>query len=159
MDEKKILVDVWQFLQGIPGHADNYALVRLLAIFWNMMTIICLRIDELFKPPLKIGTANAICWNSLGLFRDYGLNHIFFRNKTFLFFKIESWNFQHLFEKEFCETSQNFNSIRQRIEKVEIKIVWMSWMSWNFVRFHEIPIQTDAETFSFLSWKTKRFYS
>ena len=23
------------------------------------------------KPSLKIGTANAICWNSLGLFRDY----------------------------------------------------------------------------------------
>jgi hypothetical protein len=29
------------------------------------------------KPSLKIGTANAICWNSLGLFRDYGLNYIF----------------------------------------------------------------------------------
>ena len=34
----------------------------------------------------------------------------FFRNKTFLFFKIESWQIQHLFEKEFRETSQNFNS-------------------------------------------------
>ena len=34
----------------------------------------------------------------------------FFRNKTFLFFKIESWNFQHLFENKFHETSQNFNS-------------------------------------------------
>ena len=35
------------------------------------------------KPSLKIGTAKrAICWNYLGLFRDYGLNHI--RNKTFL---------------------------------------------------------------------------
>ena len=42
------------------------------------------------KTSLKIGAANAICWNSLGLFRDYGLNYIFFRNKTFLFFKIES---------------------------------------------------------------------
>ena len=42
------------------------------------------------KPSLKIRTANAICWNSLGLFRDYGLNHIVFRNKTFLFFKIEN---------------------------------------------------------------------
>ena len=42
------------------------------------------------KPSLKIRTANAICWNSLGLFRDYGLNYIFFRNKTFLLFKIES---------------------------------------------------------------------
>ena len=49
-----------------------------------------------------------------------------------MFFKIESWNFQHLFEKAFGETSQNFNSIRQLIEKFEIKIVWISWMSWNF---------------------------
>ena len=55
----------------------------------------------------------------------------FFRNKTFLFFKIESWNFQQLFEKEFRETSQNFNSIRQPIEKIKINIFWMSWMSWN----------------------------
>ena len=45
------------------------------------------------------------------MFRDYGLKNTFFRNKTFLFFKIESWNFQHLFEKEFCETSQDFNSL------------------------------------------------
>ena len=25
-------------------------------------------------------------------------------------------------------------SIRQQIEKMEIKIVWMSWLSWNFVK-------------------------
>ena len=35
----------------------------------------------------------------------------------------------------------------------------MSWMNWNFVRFHKILFQTDAESFSFLSWKTKKFYS
>ena len=29
----------------------------------------------------------------------------------------------------------------------------MSWMSWNFVRFHKIIFQTDAESFSFVSWK------
>ena len=52
----------------------------------------------LSKQLLKIGTANAICWNYLGLFRDYGLDHICFRDKTF---------FHHLFETEFCETSQN----------------------------------------------------
>ena len=92
----------------------------------------------------------------LGLFRDYDLDHIFSGLKLSLFSKIESWNFQYLFEKEFCETSQNFNSIRQLIEKVKIKIVWMSL---NFVRFHEIHFQTDAESFSFLSWKTKKFYS
>ena len=55
------------------------------------------------KPSLKIRTANAICWNFLGLFRDYGLNYIFFRNTTFLSFKIESWNFQHLFEINFVK--------------------------------------------------------
>ena len=33
----------------------------------------------------------------------------FFRNKTFLFLNIKSWNFQHLFENEVRETSQNFN--------------------------------------------------
>ena len=46
--------------------------------------------------------------------------------------------------------------IRQWIEKMEIRIGWMSWMSWNFVRFLEIIFQTDAENFSSLSWKTKK---
>ena len=40
----------------------------------------------------------------------YGQKKIFFRNKTFLFFKIERWNFQVQFEIGFRETSQNFNS-------------------------------------------------
>ena len=56
--------------------------------------------------PGKLGQQSSICWNSLGLFRDYGLNYILFRDKTYLFFKMENWNFQHLFEKEFRETSQ-----------------------------------------------------
>ena len=73
------------------------------------------------KPSLKID-----CFDV-----DNGLKNIIFRNKTFLFFKIESWNFQHLFETEFRETSQNFNSIRQPIEKMKITIVWISCMSWN----------------------------
>ena len=58
----------------------------------------------------KLGQQSAICWNSFGLFRDYSLNHNIFRNTTFLFFKIENWYFQHLFEREFCATSKNFNS-------------------------------------------------
>ena len=41
----------------------------------------------------------------------------FFRNKTFLFFKIGNWNFQHLFKNECCETTQNFNLISQPREK------------------------------------------
>ena len=93
-------------------------------------------------------------WNYLGMFRDYGLN-FFFRNKTCLFFKIESWKFQHLFENEFCETSQSFNSFssfRQLLFKFFLLVVWLSW---NFVRFHKTLFQTDAEIFSFLSCKSK----
>ena len=60
----------------------------------------------------------------------------FFRNKTFLFFKIESWNFQHLFEKEVRETSQNFNSFSSfRQFHFNCSVVQLSW---NCVRFHEI---------------------
>ena len=47
------------------------------------------------------------------------LKKLFFRDKTFLFFKIESRNFQVQFEIEFHETLQNFNSIRQPIKKDE----------------------------------------
>ena len=64
------------------------------------------------KLSLKIGSVNKafLFWHWL-LPKSYC-----FRNKTFLFYKIESWNFQHLLEKEFLETSQNYNSIRQLIE-------------------------------------------
>ena len=125
----------------------------------NSQLIIVLIVIEIHtlvgpKPSLEIGTANAICWNSLCLFRDYGLNHTFLGLNLFLFFKIISWNLKHLFEKEFREISQNFNSIRQRIQKMEIEIVWMSW---NFVRFHKILFQTDAESFSFYLEKQKSF--
>ena len=64
----------------------------------------------LARPSLKIRTASAIFLINLGIFRDYGLKTTFFRNKTFLFFKIESWKIQHLFENEFHETSQSFNT-------------------------------------------------
>ena len=37
----------------------------------------------------------------------------FFRNNTFLFLKIESWNFQHLLDLGFRETLQTFSSFRQ----------------------------------------------
>ena len=64
------------------------------------------------KPSLKIGSVNKAF-----LFWYWQWLTIFLRNKTFLFFKTGSWNFQNLFEKEFRETSQNVNSIRQPIEK------------------------------------------
>ena len=44
----------------------------------------------------------------------------FFRNKTFFVFQYRKLN---LFEKEFRETSQKFNSIKQLIEKMKITTV------------------------------------
>ena len=66
------------------------------------------------------------------LFRDYGLKNIFFRNKTFLFFQEVK---KHLFEIEFRETSQNFNSFRQLLFSFYLLVIWLSW---NCVRFREI---------------------
>ena len=72
------------------------------------------------KPSLKIGSVNKafFCFDI-----DNGLKNVFFKNKTFMFFKVESLNFQHRFENEFRKTSQNFNSIRQPIEIMKITIV------------------------------------
>ena len=47
---------------------------------------------------------------SFGSILEVWLKKFFFRNKTFLFFKIKSWNFQVQLEIKFRETSQNFNS-------------------------------------------------
>ena len=43
-----------------------------------------------------------------------------------MFVKIDSWNFQYLFDFRFRETLQNLSSYRQPIEKMKIKSVWMS---------------------------------
>ena len=48
---------------------------------------------------------------SFGCILAVRLKKYFFRNKTFLFFKIESWTFQVQFEIKIRETSQNFNSL------------------------------------------------
>ena len=97
------------------------------------------------KPSLKIGTANGICWNSLGLFRDYGLNYIFFRNKTFLLFKIESWNFQHLFEKRISWNLTKFQFL-QLIQTIFISISSIRCLiELKFLRFHVFFFETDAD--------------
>ena len=79
------------------------------------------------KPSMKIESVN----KAFLFWYWQWLKKYFFRNKTFLFFKIESWNFQHLFEKEFLENLSKFQ-INQTTEKMEIKIVWMSWKVWDF---------------------------
>ena len=92
--------------RGIRLYEDNQKLAQ--CFFWVagilgiLITTKSLAVEFLnscyfdSKPSLKIRIANAICWNSLGLFSDYDLNYIFLGIKLFLFFKIESWNFQHL---------------------------------------------------------------
>jgi hypothetical protein len=84
---------------------------------------------------------------------------IFYRNKTFLFVEIESWNFQQLFNFEFRETLQNFSSFRQHLDDIYLWVIRGVRISWNFVKFHEMINQRDAENFSFLSLQTKKFYS
>ena len=83
------------------------------------------------------------------------LKKYFFRNKTLLFFKIESWNFQNPFEKEFRETSKSFNSIRQPIEKVKITIVWMRWVSWKLWGFMKFYIKQILKVSAFYLEKQK----
>ena len=89
------------------------------------------------KPSLKISTASAIFWIYLGIFKDYNLKNISFSKKTFLFFKIESSNFQHLFEIEFHETSQNFNSFSSFNQLLFSFVLLVVWLSSNFVSFHK----------------------
>ena len=84
------------------------------------------------------------------------LKKYFFRDKTFLFFKIESWNFQVQFEIKIRETSQNFNSFSLFIQLLFSFFFsglsdWVETL-WYFMKF---LFQTDSESFRFLSWKTK----
>ena len=50
----------------------------------------------------------------------------FFRDKTFLFLKIESWNFQHLIDLGFCESSQNFSSFGAHVT-IWVQIQLLTW--------------------------------
>ena len=64
----------WIWVDCLPKQTDRSKF--LLHLFWGI---------QLPKPSLQIGTANAICWNSLGLFWDYGLNYILLGIKLFCF--------------------------------------------------------------------------
>ena len=66
----------------------------------------------------KLGRQEAICWLKKELFLKLGTLHIFLGIKPFLFLKIESWNFQQLFDIEFHETSQKFSLFRQHSDDI-----------------------------------------
>ena len=87
--------------------ADQTRLFEL-AISGKTEISLFIRVYVIFipKPSLKIGSVN----KAFLFWYWQRPKKYFFRNKTFLFFKIESWNFQHLFEIDLRESSQNFNS-------------------------------------------------
>ena len=111
------------------------------------------------KPSLEIGTANAICCNSLGLFKDYGLNYILFRNKPFLFFKIERWNFQHLFEKKIVKPHKiSTHSAHSDSFHFHFFYPLSDWVEilWGFTKFF---FKQMLKISAFYLEKQKKFYS
>ena len=64
------------------------------------------RLLSILKTSRKIGTVKRHLLELSWPISEYDLNHISLGIKLCLFFKVESC----LFEKEFCQTSQNFNS-------------------------------------------------
>ena len=73
-------------------------------------------------------------------------NNIIFRNKTFLFFKMESWNFPHLFEKEFCNLIKfqlNQTSVRKNVNNKCLNEL-------NDFKFCEVSTDTKKFQLSFL---------
>ena len=93
------------------------------------------------KPSLKIAPSRSHLLVEKRTILAIWLRSYFFRNKTVLFFKIESWNFQHLFDLGFHETSQNSSSFSSYRQLLFWFYLWVFWMSWNFVRFYEIVNQ------------------
>ncbi len=78
---------------------------------------------------------------------DYGQKNIFFRNKTFLFFKIESWNFQHMFEKKNSLKLAKFQLI-QFIQTIFVFIFSIGCLiELKFCEVSQNPFQTDVENF------------
>ena len=77
--------------------------------------------------------------------------------KTFLFVKIESWNFQHLFDFRFCETMQNVSLIRQTFRQHSLMGIKIAQIRWNLVRFHAFINQRDAKISDFYLDKQKSF--
>ena len=88
----------------------------------------------------------------------YGLKNIFFRNKTFLVFqdrklKLSASVWKINFVKPHKVSTYSAHSDNFFLHFLVV------WLSWNFVRFQEIHFQIDAKSFSFLSWKIRKFYS
>ena len=104
-----------------------------------------------------MGHRSALCWNYLGLFRDYGLDHIFFRYKTFSFFRIK---FSASVWKRIL-WSQNFNlfsSFRQLLFLfISIGCPWNVKMFWDFTKFFFKQMLTISAFYLEKNWAKPRF--
>ena len=81
------------------------------------------------------------------LLKDYGLNHNFFRNKTFL---LNSWNFQHLFHLRFWETFTNSYTVAKKVSCFSIVLNTM-----------DFPIEKSLTSFDLcvlIDWISKWHY-
>ena len=70
----------------------------------------------------KLGRQGAICWLKKELSMVHGTLN-FFRSKTFLFVKIDIWNFQHLFD--FSWNLTKFQLIRTTFIPHRKNVLWM----------------------------------
>ena len=82
----------------------------------------------------------------------------FFRNKTFLFFKIESWHFHKQFEIEIREILKSFNSFSWFIQLLfSFFFLSIVWLSWNFVVFTKFYFKPFLKVPAFYLEKRKSF--
>ena len=79
---------------------------------------------------LKNSLQQAPSFRSLLAYLETTSWKIYFLGIKILFFRIESWHFQHPFETEFLKTSQNFSPFRKLLISF---FLWVVWLSWNFV--------------------------
>ena len=74
----------------------------------------------------------------------------YFLKMKLFFVKTENWKFQHLFDIEFCETSQKFQMSSE---------CWLNGQKICEVSQHPKSTRRDDENFNFLSWQVNKFYS
>ena len=87
-----------------------------------------------------------------------GTLQIFFRNRTFLFVKIDSWNFQYLFDSLFLETSQNFRSFGQLFSThTKMSSKCLSEWAYNLQGFMKLYIKQLLKISAFYLDKQKSF--
>ena len=101
--------------------------------------------------------AQNLHWNLRQLTPSFGSTLAVWLEKCF-FLGIKPFVFQG---RELKLSVSVWNWISWNLIKIQLipLIQTIIWLSWNFVRFHDFFFQTDSESFSFLSWKTKKFYS